>query len=103
MSEIHKFRQANSTTGAYPAPVTELLGELTAAAVLMQSSIKFNGTLVLQIAGHGPVKLAVAEVQSDLRLRATATVMGEVLPDSSLSQMVNVNNQGRCAVGQPRE
>ena len=96
--EILQRRQANSTTGAYPAPVTELLGELTAAAVLMQSSIKFNGTLVLQIAGHGPVKLAVAEVQSDLRLRATATVMGEVLPDSSLSQMVNVNNQGRCAV-----
>lgn len=122
MSEIHKFlfdglpvrgtlvrltdawqeillrRKANSTTGAYPAPVTELLGELTAAAVLMQSSIKFNGTLVLQIAGHGPVKLAVAEVQSDLRLRATATVMGDVPPDSTLSRMVNVNNQGRCAV-----
>jgi molecular chaperone Hsp33 len=96
--EILQRRQANSTTGSYPAPVTELLGELTAAAVLMQSSIKFNGTLVLQIAGHGPVKLAVAEVQSDLRLRATASVMGEVPPDSTLSQMVNVNNQGRCAV-----
>ncbi|MEO6291329.1 MAG: Hsp33 family molecular chaperone HslO [Burkholderiaceae bacterium] len=96
--EILQRRKANSTTGAYPAPVTELLGELTAAAVLMQSSIKFNGTLVLQIAGHGPVKLAVAEVQSDLRLRATASVMGEVPPQSTLSQMVNVNNQGRCAV-----
>ena len=96
--EILQRRKANSTTGDYPAPVTELLGELAAAAVLMQSSIKFNGTLVLQIAGHGPVKLAVAEVQSDLRLRATATVMGEVPDGSSLSHMVNVNNQGRCAV-----
>ena len=61
-----------------PQPVSHMLGELTAAAVLMQSSIKFNGSLTLQIAGDGPVKLAVAEVQPDLSLRATATVMGEV-------------------------
>lgn len=32
----------------------------------MQSNIKFNGALVLQVFGDGPVKLAVAEVQSDL-------------------------------------
>lgn len=122
MSEVHKFlfdglpvrgtlvrltdswqtilqrRAANSTTGAYPVSVSHLLGELTAAAVLMQSSIKFNGSLTLQIAGDGPVKLAVAEVQPDLSLRATATVMGEVADDSSLSDMINVNNKGRCAV-----
>jgi molecular chaperone Hsp33 len=99
--EILQRRAANSTTGAYPAPVSQMLGELTAAAVLMQSSIKFNGSLTLQIAGttgSGPVKLAVAEVQPDLSLRATATVIGEVAEGSSLSAMINVNNQGRCAV-----
>ncbi len=96
--EILQRRRANSSTGSYPQPVSDLLGELTAAAVLMQSSIKFNGTLILQIAGDGPVKLAVAEVQSDLSLRATATVMGEVPVDGSLPMMVNLNNQGRCAV-----
>ncbi len=96
--EILQRRAANSTTGAYPAPVSQMLGELTAAAVLMQSSIKFNGSLTLQIAGDGPVKLAVAEVQPDLSLRATATVMGEVAVGSSLSKMVNVSNKGRCAV-----
>lgn len=96
--EILQRRAANSTTGAYPAPVRDLLGELTAAAVLMQSSIKFNGSLTLQIAGDGPVKLAMAEVQPDLSLRATATVMGDVVDASSLSKMINVNNKGRCAV-----
>jgi molecular chaperone Hsp33 len=96
--EILQRRAANSTTGAYPAPVSQMLGELTAAAVLMQSSIKFNGSLTLQISGDGPVKLAVAEVQPDLSLRATATVMGEVAEGSSLSKMINVNNKGRCAV-----
>ena len=84
--------------GGYPAAVTELLGEMTAAATLMQASIKFNGALILQIQGDGPVKLAVAEVQPDLSLRATATVTGEVAADAPLSQMVNLTNQGRCAI-----
>jgi molecular chaperone Hsp33 len=61
-----------------PWPVRELLGEMAAAGVLMQSNIKFNGALILQIFGDGPVKLAVAEVQPDLSLRATAKVVGEV-------------------------
>jgi molecular chaperone Hsp33 len=64
----------------------------------MQSGIKFDGALVLQIFGDGPVKLAVVEVQSDLSLRATATVTGDVAADASLSAMVNVTNQGRCAI-----
>jgi molecular chaperone Hsp33 len=84
--------------GGYPAAVTELLGEMTAAATLMQANIKFNGALVMQIMGDGPVKLAVAEVQPDLSLRATATVVGEVAADAPLSHMVNVNNLGRCAI-----
>jgi len=84
--------------GGYPAAVIELLGEMTAAATLMQANIKFNGALVMQIMGDGPVKLAVAEVQPDLSLRATATVVGEVATDAPLSHMVNVNNLGRCAI-----
>ena len=62
----------------HPAPVRALLGEMAAAGVLMQANIKFNGALMLQVFGDGPVKLAVAEVQPDLAFRATATVVGEV-------------------------
>jgi molecular chaperone Hsp33 len=119
MSELHKFifeglpvrgalvrltdawqeiLQRRRTGGGYPVEVMHLLGEMTAAGALMQSSIKFNGALILQILGDGPVKLAVAEVQADLSLRATATVLGEVQPQSSLSQLVNVNNLGKCAI-----
>jgi carbonic anhydrase/acetyltransferase-like protein (isoleucine patch superfamily) len=97
-TEILRVRASNSATGAYPAPVSELLGEMAAAGVLMQSNIKFNGALVLQIFGDGPVKLAVAEVQSDLSLRATATVNGPVADDARLSQMLNVAGGGRCAI-----
>ena len=123
MSELHKFlfdglpvrgmlvRLTDSwqdilsrrqQAGGYPQAVAELLGEMTAAAALMQANIKFNGALILQVMGDGPVKLAVAEVQPDLALRATATVVGEVadaaLGTVRLSDMVNVNNQGRCAI-----
>ncbi|TSE26502.1 33 kDa chaperonin [Tepidimonas sediminis] len=88
-------RQAS---GGYPPAVTALLGEMTAAAVLLHTSIKFAGTLVLQILGDGPVKVAVAEVQPDLAFRATATVIGTVAPDAPLADMVNVLGQGRCAI-----
>ncbi len=96
--DILRRRAGNTSTGAYPAPVRELLGEMAAAAVLMQGNIKFNGALVLQIFGDGPVKVAVAEVMPDFSLRATATVVGDLPDDARLSQMVNVNNLGRCAI-----
>jgi molecular chaperone Hsp33 len=96
--DILARRAANSETGAYPAPVRQLLGEMAAAGVLMQGNIKFNGALVLQIFGDGPVKLGVVEVQPDFSLRATCTQVGDVAEDATLSQMVNVNNQGRCAI-----
>ena len=122
MSELHKFlfeglpvrgaivrltdawqeslqrRAANTETGPYPASVSELLGQMSAAAILMQANIKFNGALVLQVFGDGPVKLSVVEVQPDFGFRATATVQGEVAPDALLSQMVNQHNEGRCAI-----
>ncbi|MEO7128310.1 MAG: Hsp33 family molecular chaperone HslO [Rhodoferax sp.] len=97
-TEILRRREANNATGAYPAPVRELLGEMTAAGALMQSNIKFDGALILQIFGDGPLKLAVVEVQPDLSLRATATVVGEVAAQATLSQLANVTNHGRCAI-----
>ena len=96
--EVLKRRAANAETGAYPEAVRHLLGEMTAASVLMQSNIKFNGALVMQIFGDGPLKLAVVEVQPDLSLRATAKVVGDLGDASTLPQMVNVNNEGKCAI-----
>jgi molecular chaperone Hsp33 len=91
-------RRRRSAGGAWPQPVIELVGEMAAAGVLMQSNIKFNGALVLQIFGDGPVKVAVAEVQHDLTLRATAKVVGPVDANARLADMVNVANKGRCAI-----
>jgi molecular chaperone Hsp33 len=82
----------------FPPAVRALLGEMAAAGALMQANIKFDGALILQIFGDGPVKLAVAEVQPDLVFRATAKVVGEVRGTAQLQALVNVQGKGRCAI-----
>ena len=56
----------------YPEPVRELLGQAVAASVLLAATLKFNGTLTLQLHGSGAVKLLVAQCTHDFRLRAVA-------------------------------
>lgn len=82
----------------YAAPVRALLGEMAAAGVLMQANLDFDGTLILQMHGDGPVKLAVVEVQRELSFRATATVHGDVAPDAGLEALLNLHGRGRCAI-----
>jgi molecular chaperone Hsp33 len=95
---LSRRRSASDGGHAFPAPVRALLGEMAAAGLLMQAGLKFNGAIVLQIHGDGPVKLAVVETQPDLSYRATAKVVGEVPPDARLAAMLNVLGRGRCAI-----
>jgi molecular chaperone Hsp33 len=57
---------------AYPPLVEALLGEAAAAAVLLAATLKFAGTLTMQFAGSGRVRLLVAQCTDDFRLRAVA-------------------------------
>ena len=54
----------------YPDAYRQLLGEFAAVAVLIGSGLKHPGRAVLQVMGHGPVSLAVADCTHDLALRA---------------------------------
>jgi len=56
----------------YPPPVRELLGEFMAAAVLLTATLKFDGKLIMQVQGSGPVSLLVVECSSERALRALA-------------------------------
>lgn len=50
-----------------PAPVRDLLGQALAATTLLSASLKFSGTLTLQLGGsRGPVSMLVAQA-TDLR------------------------------------
>jgi len=44
------------------------------------------------------LKLAVVEVQSDMRFRSTAKTIGEVSEGMGLADMANQRNLGRCAI-----
>lgn len=57
---------------AYPPAVQRVLGELLAAAALLASTLKFQGSLIMQLQGDGPVRLLVVECTDALDLRATA-------------------------------
>lgn len=56
----------------YPAAIRRALGELLAAAALLSSNLKREGTLIVQVQGQGRLKMLVAEAASDLTVRATA-------------------------------
>jgi len=85
---------------SYPPCVQRLLGELAAAAVLLAANIKFDGSLVLQLQGDGPVSLIVVECTSDLSIRATASLReGLAVPrNGSLQSLLNSQGQGRFIV-----
>lgn len=83
----------------YPPAVMRVLGEMVAAAALLATNIKFNGALVMQVYGDGPLQLLVVECQSDLALRATAKVRDEPIADDiSLRQLVNRGGRGRFSI-----
>jgi molecular chaperone Hsp33 len=66
---------------SYPAPVATLLGESVAAAVLLAATLKFRGTLTLQLQGQGAVSLLVAQCTHDFRLRAVARFDAEAVAE----------------------
>jgi len=90
--------ERRAASGEWAPAVRDTLGQMAAASVLMQANLKFNGALILQVHGDGPVKLAVAEAMSDLRFRVTAKVQGEVADDARFGDLVNQHGHGRCAI-----
>jgi molecular chaperone Hsp33 len=57
------------TGHAYPEAVANLLGEACALAALVGSNLKFDGRLILQAQGSGPVRYVVADYDTSGGLR----------------------------------
>jgi molecular chaperone Hsp33 len=53
----------------YPEPVANLLGEACALAALVGSSLKFEGRLIVQAQGDGPVRYVVVDYDTSGGLR----------------------------------
>ncbi len=62
----------------YPEPVRALLAEAVTAATLLGATLKFEGSLTLQVQGNGPVNLLVVQVSSARTVRGMAKWQGEI-------------------------
>lgn len=71
----------------YPPPLRGVLGEFMAAAALLTSTLKFEGRMIMQIQGNGPVRLLVVECSSERAMRALAHWQGDVA-DAPLPHLV---------------
>ncbi|UJJ32622.1 Hsp33 family molecular chaperone HslO [Halopseudomonas maritima] len=78
---------------AYPQPVQALLGEMLAAAVLLSTTIKYDGLLILQARSSGPLSTLMVECSSDQAVRGIARyaddlqgeTLDELMPDGVLA------------------
>lgn len=78
----------------YPETLRNMMGELSAAAVLLAATLKLRGSLVLQIIGNGAIKLLVVECSGDMQLRATAKWSGD-LTQGGFAELIG---DGRFAI-----
>jgi len=62
----------------YPENIRTILGEMAAAAMLLSATLKFKGSLIMQIQGDGPLTMAVIEATSERTLRGLAQWESEI-------------------------
>jgi molecular chaperone Hsp33 len=86
----------------YPPALQRVLTELLAASALLASTLKFTGSLIVQLQGDGPVRLLVVECNDALELRATAQWDAErtaaLGPGATLAEMAGGATQGRLVI-----
>jgi molecular chaperone Hsp33 len=70
----------------YPPVVRDRLGEAYAAVALIAATLKFDGSLILQITGSGPLHMLVVQATGSRALRGLARHRGEV-PDGDLGEI----------------
>jgi len=70
----------------YPEPVRRVLGEAVAASMMLITTLKFEGRLIMQIQGDGPLSMLVVQARSDRSFRALARFSGDV-QDALLNEL----------------
>jgi molecular chaperone Hsp33 len=79
-----------------------VIAELLAAATLLASTLKFDGSLIVQLQGDGPVRLLVVECDQGLSLRATAQWDGArvaaLAPEATLADLAGGASQARLVI-----
>jgi len=69
-----------------------------AAMCLLANSLKFKGSLILQLQGAGSVRLLVVECDASLTLRATAQWSGDVADAATLAELAGDPRRSRMVL-----
>ncbi|HFC91919.1 MAG TPA: Hsp33 family molecular chaperone HslO [Leucothrix mucor] len=80
--QLDQAWQTLQATAPYPAPIRKILGEALAAVSLLATTIKFSGSLILQINATAPMHLLVVQATSDNTVRGLARWNKEI-PDNA--------------------
>jgi molecular chaperone Hsp33 len=86
--DLRSYRQ-------YSPAVEALLGEAVSATLLLAATLKFHGTLTLQLSGDGHVSLLVAQCTHDFEVRAVANTHADTDAAMSFRELVG---DGRLTV-----
>jgi molecular chaperone Hsp33 len=70
----------------YPSTVAEQLGQALTASLLLSATLKFNGSLIIQIRGNGPISMLVAQADDNQAVRGLAHWDGDV-PNADLATL----------------
>lgn len=98
-SDLQQVWQTAQTHQPEHMGVRTLMGELMAAATLLTANLKFDGSLLLQMQGNGPIKLIVVECRQDLSIRATVKLSQTPQPEQvGLQRLLNPDGLGRFSV-----
>jgi len=81
----------------YPEAIRPLLADFAAIGVLIGAGLKHPGRAVLQVMGHGPVQMAVADCSRELALRAMVR-LGEGYDTARHATLPQLFADGRLAL-----
>lgn len=70
----------------YPPAVRKQLGDALAAVSLLSATVKFDGTMILQVQGQGPLRSLVVQITNSGDLRGLARWDG-LVPEGSLQEV----------------
>ena len=92
--QLQKSWQRMQLGHTYQMSVLETLGHAAAATGLIAQSLKFDGTITMQLTGDGPLAVLVMQCTSELELRGMASAP-DLTNNASFAELVA---QARCAI-----
>ncbi|MGY3568384.1 Hsp33 family molecular chaperone HslO [Vibrio paucivorans] len=86
--QVDEAYQQIISSKEYPVAIQKLLGELLVSTTLLTATLKFEGSITMQLQGDGPVSLAVINGDHDQKIRGVARWDGDIADDASIHQLM---------------